>query len=82
MDLPSVGASVFPWLDAEHDIFVCEDCRNGVHCRGFRRCVDVKLLNDDIPPPDSAFPRRTISGLMLSYSDASILPVRQRPYGM
>lgn len=33
-----------------------------------------------LPPPDRALPRRTMSGLILSYSDASILPVRHKPY--
>ena len=37
-------------------------------------------LYDSLPPPERAFPRRTISGRIPSCSYANILPVRHRPY--
>ena len=66
------------WLDAEHDVFVSQDGRDRVHYETVQIWSDKRTKNYS-PPPERAFPRRTMSGLMLSYSHASILPVRHKP---
>ena len=69
---------MFPRFDAQHDAGIGENNGDGID---YRDGKSDKPMCDKMnaPPPERAFPRRTTSGLMLSYSDASIFPVRQRP---
>ena len=41
--------------------------------------LSAKTAETGYTPPERALPRRTTSGLTLSHSQASILPVRPRP---
>jgi len=69
---------MFTRFDAQHDAGIGENSGDGIN---YRDGQPDKLICDKMnaPPPERAFPRRTMSGLTLSYSDASIFPVRQRP---